>query len=99
MPIKPKRIARQNDVCTRRQVMRVKLPSDLSESDLQAAANGTHDSPVEIFVTLPEDEAAGYLEMDLRPDKRYLYWTVPGNESEADGKVRVTSYLSPSFRA
>eukprot|EP00904_Undaria_pinnatifida_P009613 jgi/Undpi1/5782/HiC_scaffold_2.g01056.m1 len=72
---------------TRNKVMRVKLPSDLSESDLQAAANGTHDSPVEIFVTLPEDEAAGYLEMDLRPDKRYLYWTVPGNESEADGKV------------
>ena len=68
--------------------MRVNLPSDLSESDLHAAANGTHDSPVEEFVTLPENEAAGYLEMDLRSDKRYLYWTVPGNQSLPDGKVR-----------
>lgn len=64
------------------------VPSDLSETDLHAAANGTHDSPVEEFVTLPESEVAGYLEMDLRPDKRYLYWTVPGNESQPDGKVR-----------
>lgn len=67
--------------------MRISLPSDLSAEDLSAAANGTADSPAEVFVTLPEDQAAGYLEMDLRPDQRYLYWTVPGDESEPDGKV------------
>lgn len=69
-------------------VMRVKLPSDLSTEELHAAGNDTVDSPVEVFVTLPEDQSAGYLEMDLRPDQRYLYWTVPGQDSEPDGKVR-----------
>lgn len=67
--------------------MRIAVPSDLSVEDLSAAANGTIDSPAEVFVTLPENQAAGYLEMDLRPDQRYLYWTMPGNESEPDGKV------------
>lgn len=63
------------------------LPSDLSEEELVDAVGNTADSPVETFITLPSDESAGYLEMDLRPDHRYLYWTVPGEDSDPDGKV------------
>lgn len=68
-------------------VMRMPLPSDLTEDELVDAVDETADSLVETFVTLPSDESAGYLEMDLRPDHRYLYWTVPGVDSAADGKV------------
>ena len=64
------------------------LPSDLSEDEILDAVGGTVDTPVEAFVTLPSGESAGYLEMDLRPDHRYLYWTVPGVDSVGDGKVR-----------
>lgn len=70
------------------QVMRVTVPSDLSNAELEFAANGTRNSPAEEFVTLADGEVAGYLEMDLRPDQRYLYLTVPGSESQPDGKVR-----------
>lgn len=69
------------------QVLRVTLPSDLSAEEVTAAGNSSSDSPVEVFVVLPEDEAAGYLEMDLRPEERYLYWTVPGSPNIPDGKV------------
>ena len=64
------------------------LPSDLSEDEILDAVGGAVDTPVEAFVTLPSGESAGYLEMDLRPDHRYLYWTVPGVDSVGDGKVR-----------
>lgn len=70
-----------------RKVMRMPLPSDLSEDELLDAVADTADSPVETFVTLAAGESAGYLDMDLRPDHRYLYWTVPGLDSTADGKV------------
>lgn len=70
------------------QVMRIPLPSDLDEEEIWDAANDTIESLAEAFVVLPNDETAGYLEMDLRPDKRYLYLTVPGNDSEPDGRVR-----------
>lgn len=63
------------------------LPSDLDEGQLWDTANDTIDSVAEAFIAMPDDERAGYLEMDLRPDKRYLYWTVPGNDSEPDGRV------------
>lgn len=63
------------------------LPSDLSQAEIYAAGNGTVDGPAEEFVVLAEGETAGYLEVDLRPDQRYLYWTVPGETSKADGKV------------
>lgn len=76
------------------QVMRVTLPGDLNSDELYAAANATAHSPVETFVALEEGEAAGYLEMDLRPDRRYLYWTVPGIESEPDGKVKQVSCVT-----
>lgn len=69
--------------------MRVSVPSDLSEEELYAAANDTASSPVEEFVTLADGAVPGYLEMDLRPDQRYLYWTVPGDESEPDGQVAI----------
>lgn len=68
--------------------MRIPLPSDLDEEEIWHAANDTTDSLAEAFLALPDDETAGYLEMDLRPDKRYLYLTVPGNDSEPDGRVR-----------
>lgn len=68
-------------------------PSGLSEGDLWASANGSVNSPADVFVTLPEGQAAGYLELDLRPDQRYLYWTVPGEESDPDGKV--CTFLCP----
>lgn len=70
------------------QVMRMPLPSDLSAEDLEASASGKREGLVEEFVTLPEGQNIGYLELDLRPDYRYLYWTVPGEESEPDGQVR-----------
>lgn len=63
------------------------LPSDLSEDEILDAVDDTVDSLVETFITLPTDESPGYLDMDLRPDHRYLYWTVPGVDSTADGKV------------
>lgn len=69
--------------------MRVPVPSDLSSNELAAAANSSAGSPAETFVIFPEGEAAGYLDMDLRPDKRYLYWTMPGNYTQADGKVII----------
>lgn len=69
------------------QVLRISLPSDLSAEEVAAAGNALSGSPVEVFVVLPEDEAAGYLEMDLRPKERYLYWTVPGSPNIPDGKV------------
>lgn len=68
-------------------VMRMPVPADLSTDQLWAAANGHSSSPVEEFIILPEGSEAGYLEMDLRPDQRYLYWTMPGVDSEPDGKV------------
>lgn len=67
--------------------MRISLPSDLSEEELWDAANDTIGSLAETFISLPDDESVGYLEMDLRPDKRYLYWTVSGEDSEPDGRV------------
>lgn len=67
--------------------MRIPLPSDLVDEGLWYAANGTADDLAEAFVTLRDDERPGYLEMDLRPDKRYLYLTVPGNDSVPDGRV------------
>lgn len=73
------------------QVMRIPLPSDLDDEEIWDAANSTSDSLAEVFIELPADESAGYLEMDLRPDKRYLYMTVPGNDSEPDGRVRGVS--------
>ncbi len=71
----------------RAKVMRIPLPSDLSDEEISDAATDDVDSPTEEFITLPTDEAAAYLEADLRPDKRHLYWTVPGDEGVADGKV------------
>ena len=82
---------------TNDKVMRVTLPSDLSAEEIATAANSLSESPVEEFVVLPENESAGYLEMDLRPDKRYLYWTVPGSESTSDGKVTTSFVRSSRF--
>lgn len=80
--------------------MRMALPADLGTEELRASVSGLAGGPAEEFVTLPDGDAVGYLEMDLRPDHRYLYWTVPGGESEADGKVliwlrRVALLLTP----
>ncbi|CAM9233744.1 unnamed protein product [Ectocarpus sp. 13 AM-2016] len=69
------------------QVMRIPLLSDLVDEGIWHAANGTANGLAEAFVTLPGYERPGYLEMDLRPDKRYLYLTVPGNDSVPDGRV------------
>lgn len=74
-------------LCGNFEVMRMTLPSDLDAEELAAAANGSRIGPAEEFVTLPEGQMAGYLEIDLRPDQRYLYWTVPGEKSVPDGKV------------
>lgn len=77
--------------------MRMPLPSDLSAEDLEAATSGMREGLVEEFVILPEGQNIGYLELDLRPDYRYLYWTVPGEESEPDGQVRqMARIMQPS---
>lgn len=74
--------------------MRIPLPSDLVDEGIWHAANGTADDLAEAFVTLPGDERPGYLEMDLRPDKRYLYLTVPGNDSVPDGRVSQVNTIA-----
>ncbi|CAM9626258.1 unnamed protein product, partial [Choristocarpus tenellus] len=40
------------------------------------------------FVSLEPNKTLGYLEVDMRPDFRYLYWTVPGLTGKADGQVQ-----------
>ncbi|CAM9185119.1 unnamed protein product, partial [Discosporangium mesarthrocarpum] len=70
------------------------VPSDLDADVLEKAGDGGY-TPAEVFVSLEHNETVGYLEVDLRPDYRYLYWTVPGDAEEGNGKVqrkRLSNY-------